>query len=81
MTYAHRVDGKQNVSLKDFDPDANDGLRREDGERLLVPLVEELVELQELLNAAGEHSVLVVLQGRDTSGKDGTIRVLSKRVP
>ena len=74
MTYAHRVDGKQNVSLKDFDPDANDGLRREDGERLLVPLVEELVELQELLNAAGEHSVLVVLQGRDTSGKDGTIR-------
>ena len=33
-----------------------------------------LAELQELLYAAQRQSVLVILQGRDTSGKDGTIR-------
>ncbi len=36
--------------------------------------IEELIELQELLYAVRSHSVLVILQGRDTSGKDGTIR-------
>ncbi len=30
--------------------------------------------LQELLTAEGKHAVLVVLQGMDTAGKDGTIR-------
>ena len=30
--------------------------------------------MQQLLYAARTHSLLVVLQGRDTSGKDGTIR-------
>lgn len=34
----------------------------------------ELGELQELLFAAGMHGLLVVLQGRDASGKDGTIK-------
>jgi len=34
----------------------------------------ELAELQELLFAAGTHSLLVVLQGMDTSGKDGTVK-------
>lgn len=74
MTYAHRIDGKEKIALKDFDPDGNGGLRREDGEKLLAPLVEELVELQEIFNAAGEQSLLIVLQGRDASGKDGLTR-------
>lgn len=33
----------------------------------------KLCELQELLTADAKHAVLVVLQGMDTSGKDGTI--------
>ncbi len=37
-------------------------------------LLEELNELQNLLYAEGRHSVLVVLQGMDASGKDGAIR-------
>lgn len=74
MAYAHRIDGSKKVELRKIDTREDGGLKREDGERLIVPLVEELVELQELLNAAGEHAVLVVLQGRDASGKDGTIR-------
>jgi PPK2 family polyphosphate:nucleotide phosphotransferase len=35
---------------------------------------QRLGELQELLFAGHEHKLLVVLQGMDTSGKDGTIR-------
>lgn len=37
-------------------------------------LVSKLDELQNLLYAQGKHSVLVVLQGMDASGKDGVIR-------
>jgi PPK2 family polyphosphate:nucleotide phosphotransferase len=35
-----------------------------------------MTELFDLLFYAGKHSLLIVLQGRDTSGKDGTIRSL-----
>ena len=37
-------------------------------------IVEELDELQNLLYAEHKHSVLVILQGMDASGKDGIIR-------
>ena len=45
-----------------------------EGKALLLPLVEELGVLQNRLSAEGERSVLLVLQGLDASGKDGTIR-------
>jgi|SRR5215211_537834 len=37
-------------------------------------LLTELNELQNLLYAEGRHSVLVILQGLDASGKDGAIK-------
>ena len=37
-------------------------------------LLEELDELQNLLFAENKHSILVVIQGMDASGKDGVIR-------
>ena len=37
-------------------------------------LVEQVAELQRRLYAERRHAILIVLQGRDTSGKDGTIR-------
>ena len=36
--------------------------------------IAEIVRLQEILYAQAKHAVLVVLQGADTSGKDGAIR-------
>lgn len=74
MSYAYQITDKRRIKLSDFDPHADGGLEREEGERKTALLVAELVELQELLYAARRQSVLVVLQGRDTSGKDGTIR-------
>jgi PPK2 family polyphosphate:nucleotide phosphotransferase len=37
-------------------------------------LITELNDLQNLLYAEGRHSVLVIIQGMDASGKDGAIR-------
>ena len=42
--------------------------------RTLEKLTARLAELQELLYAGHQHSMLVVLQGMDSAGKDGTIR-------
>ena len=74
MAYAQRVEVGQQISLDDIDPREDGGLKRADGEKTTARLIEELVELQELLYAVRRQSVLIVLQGRDTSGKDGTIR-------
>ncbi len=74
--YTHRITGKKKIKLKDFDPDDHAGLTREEAEKKVEELCAELTELQTLLYAAGDKSVLIVLQGRDTSGKDGTIRVV-----
>ena len=40
---------------------------------ILQKYIRELSDLQEVLYAAQTHSVLIVLQGMDTAGKDGTI--------
>jgi PPK2 family polyphosphate:nucleotide phosphotransferase len=39
-----------------------------------IAIFQELDELQNLLYAEGKHSLLVVIQGMDASGKDGLIR-------
>src|SRR5262245_20221341 len=74
MPYAHQITGKHPIKLSDFDPEDDQGLTREQGEKKLETLSKELTHLQELLYAASDQSVLIVLQGRDTSGKDGTIK-------
>jgi PPK2 family polyphosphate:nucleotide phosphotransferase len=76
MNYAHKLTGEKPIKLKDIDPQYDAGLNREEGEARLAKLSAELTKLQELLYAAGQHSVLIVLQGRDTSGKDGTIKAV-----
>jgi PPK2 family polyphosphate:nucleotide phosphotransferase len=63
------------VKLSDVDPDDTAGIKNK-GEALEV--VErnrlKLEELHTLLYAENKHSLLIVLQGMDASGKDGTIR-------
>lgn len=80
MSYCHRVDKPQSIHLADFDPANESGLDKEVGEELADKLGKELDELEDLLFYAGTHSLLVVLQGMDTSGKDGTIRFLFKHM-
>ena len=72
----YRVAPGDDINLSDWDP--NDKSKF-DGNKLtaqmrLEELNYELEALQELLYAEHKHNVLVVLQGMDTGGKDGTIR-------
>ena len=53
---------------------------KEEAAEQLAALLEELSSLQERLYAEQRRSVLVVLQGLDASGKDGTIRAVFKGV-
>ncbi len=74
MGLALRLDGSQPVDLAALNTRGEAKIDKATGEAALAALVEELGELQELLFAAGTHALLIVLQGMDTSGKDGTIR-------
>ena len=76
MGYALRCDGSQPVDLAAVDTRGDGDIAKEAGKVELEALVKELGELQELLYAAGTDALLIVLQGMDTSGKDGTIRAV-----
>lgn len=78
-----KVKEGDHVKLKDYDPDhIASHIDRDGAEKQLQKLSQELGELQELMTAAQKHSFLMILQGMDTSGKDGTIRhVLSSLNP
>lgn len=78
MHYAVKVNPGEKIDLKDIDTDYNAGLDREVAEAMTEGFGHELSELQDLLYDAGMSSLLIVLQGRDTSGKDGTIRCLAR---
>jgi PPK2 family polyphosphate:nucleotide phosphotransferase len=78
--YAYTVTPGERVDLARYDPRQDAGLEKEEGEERLKALDEELAELQELLYAAGRHSVLLILQGLDTSGKDGAVKRVLKEV-
>ena len=45
-----------------------------------LALIAQIAELQEMLYAQRKQKVLLVLQGMDTSGKDGTVRALFSRI-
>jgi PPK2 family polyphosphate:nucleotide phosphotransferase len=71
-TFFDRPDAK--VGLDELSAEPPKELRREKAEPRFEALGQELFELQEEMFAAKVNSVLVVLQGRDTAGKDGTIK-------
>lgn len=62
------------IKLGDIDTRAPKGLDKQETKEKLVKILEDLDELQNLLYAESKHSILVVIQGMDASGKDGTIR-------
>ena len=69
------------VKLKDYDPGYTDDMTdRALAATLLEKLDDELNELQEMMAAAQHQALLMILQGMDTSGKDGTIRHVLSRV-
>ena len=72
----YRVAPGQKVSLRDFDAGDSALVKggKKEGEAIVERLGKRLDALQDLVYAGQRHRVLIVLQGMDTSGKDGTIR-------
>lgn len=72
----YRVKTAVKIRLEEWStlPPKRDDDFKEDIKRKTAKLGLKLAELQELLYAEHRHRVLVVLQGLDTSGKDGTTR-------
>ncbi len=65
---------KSILRLRDWDPDADFGKSKKDVETELPGILRHLSELQYRLYAENSRSLLIILQGMDTSGKDGTVR-------
>ena len=62
------------VRLEDLSAEPPRGVTREMAEKRFASLGKELFDLQDAMFGAKVHSVLVVLQGRDGAGKDGSIK-------
>jgi PPK2 family polyphosphate:nucleotide phosphotransferase len=64
------------VSLKDIDPGDAGGMSEQEVAKRLPAMRERLGELHNLLYGAAHQGLLIVLQGLDTAGKDGSVNHL-----
>jgi len=62
------------INLKETDTRAPKNFDKKEIKEKLEEILQELDDLQNLLYAESKHSLLVVIQGMDASGKDGTVR-------
>src|SRR4051812_21912131 len=70
-----RVPPDKKIKLKDYSPaDTGPFHSKSEVQEKLQTDVQKLSELQAKLYAHGAHALLVILQGMDASGKDGTIK-------
>jgi PPK2 family polyphosphate:nucleotide phosphotransferase len=62
------------IKLKDIDTKAPKEFDKKETKEKLEKILEQLDDLQNLLYAESVHSLLIVIQGMDASGKDGAVR-------
>src|SRR5450432_2254367 len=70
----YRVKSGKRVHLDKIDPDETKLAGKKEATEQNEKIQSRLGDLQELLYAEHKHKILIVLQGMDTSGKDGTVR-------
>lgn len=72
----YRVKLNTQFSLKNIKPDdkSERGETKEADALELEKLASKINALQDILYAQGKHKILLILQGMDASGKDGTVR-------
>ena len=69
-----RVKESESIKLRKISTKAGDELAKKQGVEALTVDTNALQESQNRLFASGHQSLLIVLQGMDASGKDGTVR-------
>jgi PPK2 family polyphosphate:nucleotide phosphotransferase len=62
------------ISLSKIATASPKGTNKDEIQDATKKLVKRLGQLQEMLQANGKHSILVILQGMDASGKDGAVK-------
>jgi PPK2 family polyphosphate:nucleotide phosphotransferase len=62
------------IKLKDIDTRAPKSFDKKETKDNLEKILADLDDLQNLLYAESKHSLLVIIQGMDASGKDGAVR-------
>jgi PPK2 family polyphosphate:nucleotide phosphotransferase len=87
MTACEQFRAKKKLKLRDEDAGAtplrkggSKDKAKERERQATEQLIDQLSVCQEMLFASRRHKVLLVLQGMDTSGKDGTLKALFGRV-
>jgi PPK2 family polyphosphate:nucleotide phosphotransferase len=73
---ALRVDPDDKFDLSKRDPADFQGWEKDDGEETTKELLGRLDDLHDRFWAEAKHSLLLVFQGMDASGKDGAIRTV-----
>jgi PPK2 family polyphosphate:nucleotide phosphotransferase len=69
----HRFEGRRKVRLDSISPEPPGSISKDDAKARFEELNEKLFNLQDLMWGARTHAVLLVLQGRDAAGKDGSV--------
>ena len=64
------------IKLSEYPTGAPKNLNKDDIKKITKDLVAEIGELQNLIYAERKHSLLIIFQGMDGSGKDGITRSL-----
>src|SRR5580765_5172018 len=71
---------KGKIKLKDFDPAYRGGMDKGRAKAKTMEFGERIGSLQQLLYANSSYALLLLFQGMDASGKDGSIRNVLKYV-
>ncbi|MGV8906089.1 MAG: PPK2 family polyphosphate kinase [Acetobacterium sp.] len=75
MIKKYRINSNnQKVNLKDFNPEDTHKLSKKDIKKEYRQLQKKFSDLQEVLYASKKYALLIILQGMDCSGKDGTVK-------
>ncbi len=72
----YRIKPRTKFSIEDYDPQDKSARKASKQESLIAlqKCATEINTLQDILYAQGKHKVLLLLQGMDASGKDGTVK-------
>ena len=72
----YRIDEGDKFRVKDFDPGDTSEVPggKKAAEKKNLAIEDQLDDLQDVFYASRQYKLLIVLQGMDTSGKDGTVR-------
>jgi polyphosphate kinase 2 (PPK2 family) len=69
-----RIDPGKSVDLADYDSGETGGYDKDQAKLIVANNAETLFTYQQRLYAENKRALLIILQGTDTSGKDGVIR-------